>query len=178
MSLAQNRASRGEHTSSSSRLAHNELGLGIQSLELRSETFENGDTLPTRATIDGDGTPPFMYWDAPRVEAHSFALICEDPDAPRPEPFVHWLVYAIPSHTRSLDSNLVAFREGKNSRGQEGYAPAAPPHGDEPHHYHFQLFALDREVILPPDVDRGELIDAMRGHVVAWGELVGTYERC
>jgi Raf kinase inhibitor-like YbhB/YbcL family protein len=107
----------------------------------------------------------------------SFALICEDPDAKQPKPFVHWLVYAIPGHTRSVDSNLVAFREGKNSRGEEGYAPAAPPSGDRPHHYHFQLFALDREVMLAPDADRDELLNAIRGHVVAWGELVGTYER-
>jgi Raf kinase inhibitor-like YbhB/YbcL family protein len=145
---------------------------------VRSDTFEDGETLPTRSTIDGDGSPPIICWDSPQLEARSFALICEDPDSPQPTPFVHWLVYAIPGHTRSLDSNLVAFREGKNSRGQEGYAPAAPPVGHGVHHYHFQLFALDTDLALAADADRDELLSAIRGHVCAWGELVGTYERC
>src|SRR5512142_2883540 len=169
----------GERPTQKSRLASRRLATeDLHQLVVRSDTFENGETLPTRSTIDGDGSPPMICWDQPPSDAVSYALVCEDPDAPQSTPFVHWLVYAIPGHTRSLDSNLVAFREGKNGRGQEGYAPAAPPVGHGLHHYHFQLFALDNDPALPPDVSRDTLLDAMRGHVIAWGELVGTYERC
>jgi len=167
-----------ERPSPVSQLASRKLGLeGAERLVVRSDTFENGATLPTRSTVDGDGSPPLISWEGP-ANVQSFVLICEDPDAPQVTPFVHWLVYSIPGHTRSLDSNLIAFREGKNGRGQEGYAPAAPPVGHGAHHYHFQLFALDRDLTLPADVDRDELLRAMHGHVAAWGELVGTYERC
>ncbi len=169
----------GERPTPKLRLASRELCLDdLARFVVCSDTFANGETLPTRCTIDGDGSPPLIRWDQPPSEALSFALICEDPDAPQPRPFVHWLVYAIPGHTRSLDSNLSAFREGKNGRGQEGYAPAAPPVGQGLHHYHFQLFALDTDLALPADVDRESLLDAIRGHVTAWGEIVGTYERC
>jgi len=145
-------------------------------LELKSADFKHGATLPTRATADGDGTPPSLAWGEPPDGTRSFALICEDPDAPSPEPFVHWLVSAIPGSVRSLDANVSGFREGNNSRSSVGFTPAAPPKGHGSHQYHFQLFALDQELSAVDGMGREALARAMSGHVLAWGSIVGTYE--
>jgi Raf kinase inhibitor-like YbhB/YbcL family protein len=158
-------------------LCSRKLGLtNAAHLDLTSSDFQNQAPLPTRATSDGDGTPPPISWSDPPTGTVSFVLICEDPDAPLPEPFVHWIVYGIPSKTRCLDANVVGFQEGKNSRLSTGFTPAAPPPGHGTHHYHFQLFALDKHLNLPEGIGRGELVSELTGHVLAWGEIVGSYE--
>jgi Raf kinase inhibitor-like YbhB/YbcL family protein len=147
-------------------------------LQLRSPDFNAGEALPISCTVDGAGQPPALSWDAPPKDTVSLALICEDPDAPFPEPFVHWIVYAIPATTRAIATPLPsAARQGQNSTLKSGYTPAAPPPGHGVHHYHFQLFALNTVSQLEPNVGRGALLEHMRDHVLAWGELVGTYQR-
>jgi Raf kinase inhibitor-like YbhB/YbcL family protein len=147
-------------------------------LSLRSPAFSPGKPLPISCTIDGAGTPPALAWDTVPDDTVSLALICEDPDAPFPEPFVHWLVYAIPATARAIAPPLPAgAREGQNSTLRSGFTPAAPPPAHGLHHYHFQLFALDTVSTFEPDVGRSMLLENMRGHVLAWGELVGTYQR-
>lgn len=159
-------------------LATHRLGvLDMPRFRLASSEWREGQPLPTRSTTDGDGSPPPLIWDGVPGEPRSFVLICEDPDAPRKSPFVHWLVYAIPGHVRALDSNVDEFREGMNSRGECGFHPAAPPPGSGPHRYYFQLFALDAETNLPPRASLEALLEAMAGHVTAWAEIVGTYAR-
>jgi Raf kinase inhibitor-like YbhB/YbcL family protein len=144
---------------------------------LHSSDFRDNDLLPTRATVDGDGTPPPLSWGLLIPPPASLALICEDPDSAGATPFVHWVVYGISGTTQSLDANLRDFREGLNDQGTVGFAPAAPPSLDPPHRYVFQLFALDTDLNLPPGIAYDELVAAMQGHVLAWGELVGHYER-
>jgi Raf kinase inhibitor-like YbhB/YbcL family protein len=151
--------------------------LSLPRFELKSPDFKSGDWLPTRCSVDGDGAPPMLSWGLFDPKPGSFALICEDPDAPGSAPFVHWLVYGISGSALSLDSNLNDFREGLNDKGEIGYAPAAPPRGSGPHRYCFQLFALDTELNLPEGRDYDRLISALSGHVVVWGELVGRYQR-
>jgi Raf kinase inhibitor-like YbhB/YbcL family protein len=107
----------------------------------------------------------------------SVAVVCEDPDAPLPEPFVHWMVYGLPSTVQELDGTAAAHPEGLNSKLSIGYAPVSPLTGHGEHHYHFEVFALDVPLSLPRGAGRSALIEAMRGHVVAWGDIVGTYER-
>jgi Raf kinase inhibitor-like YbhB/YbcL family protein len=105
-------------------------------------------------------------------------VVVEDPDAPLPEPFVHWIVYGLPANVSSLDASTMAHAcEGKNSTMMTGFTPAAPPPGHGLHRYHFQVFALDAHLVLEAGPGRSKLFDAMRGHVLAWGEVVGTYER-
>jgi Raf kinase inhibitor-like YbhB/YbcL family protein len=145
-------------------------------LTLRSPAFANGHALPISATIDGEGSPPPISFRGVPMAARTLVLVCEDPDAPFPKPFVHWLAYGI-SATSAGTLVGAAPREGKNSNMKLGFAPAAPPAGHGPHHYHFQLFALDQELALAPGEGRNAVLDAMRGHVIAWGELIGTYER-
>jgi Raf kinase inhibitor-like YbhB/YbcL family protein len=146
-------------------------------IELTSPEFHNGATLPTRATIDGDGTPPALQWGVPDPAPGSWVVIAEDPDAPGSTPFVHWLVYGIDGSTPCLEANLNEFRQGLNDRGQIGYAPATPPRGAGVHRYCFQLFALDTELTLPEGRDLDRLLSAIQGHVLVWGELVGLYQR-
>jgi len=146
-------------------------------VEVTSPEFQNGSTLPTRATIDGDGTPPALHWGVLDPSPTSWVVIAEDPDAPGSTPFVHWLVYAIPGATQLVAANLNELRQGLNDRGQIGYAPAAPPRGAGIHRYCFQLFALDTELTLPEGRDLERLLSAMQGHAIAWGELVGLYQR-
>lgn len=147
-------------------------------LEVTSSAFHVGQELPRSATADGEGIPPPIAWKGVPEGARSMALVCEDPDAPFPEPFVHWIVYGIPAKDGTLDTSaLSTAREGLNSRGTRGYTGAAPPPGHGTHHYHFQVFALDTELPLHPGAGRSALLAAMRGHVVAWGDHVGTYGR-
>jgi Raf kinase inhibitor-like YbhB/YbcL family protein len=151
--------------------------LSLPRFDLLSSEFRNGEVLPTRSTIDGDGTPPPLSWGPLDPVPASYALICEDPDAPRTTPFVHWIVYGIPGGTLSLDANLNDFHEGLNSRGEVGFAPAAPPRGDGPHRYVFQLFALDTLLTLPAGRDYDRVLPALQGHVTVWGQLIGVYQR-
>jgi phosphatidylethanolamine-binding protein (PEBP) family uncharacterized protein len=90
---------------------------------------------------------------------------------------VHWIVYGIRASARLLDARTSAARQhGKNSKFGTDFLPIAPPPGHGVHHYHFQVFALDTETEID-GLGRGALVDHMEGHVLAWGELVGTYER-
>ena len=145
--------------------------------ELQSSEFRNDELLPTRASVDGDGSPPRLSWGILLPQPASLVLICEDPDAPGGKPFLHWLVYGISGETQSLDSNLNDFREGLNDHGDVGFAPAAPPRGEPAHRYVFQLFALDRELSLPPGARYEQVLAAMADHLLVWGQLTGLYER-
>jgi Raf kinase inhibitor-like YbhB/YbcL family protein len=134
--------------------------------------------LPISVTRDGAGDPPELVWESLPAGTKSIAVVVEDPDAPRPEPFVHWIVYGIPPSAVSLDATtLLAARQGKNSALRRGYAPPSPPPGHGVHHYHFQVIALDFPIAYADDVGKRELLATMLGHVLGWGEIVGTYER-
>ena len=145
-------------------------------IEVTSPAFTDGAELPRAATVDGAGSPvPLAFANVPEA-ARSLVVVCEDPDAPLPAPFVHWLVAGIPPEANGIASGA-SFVEGKNSALSVGFTPAAPPIGHGVHHYHFQVFALDATPAVLRGVGRGELLDAIRGHVVAWGDLVGIYQR-
>ncbi len=110
----------------------------------------------------------------------------EDPDAAENPPFVHWIMYNIPADITRLDKGVPpepqvelpkGALQGKNDRGAVGYFGPKPPPEDPPHHYHFQVFALDKVLELPFGASRAELLAAMEGHVLASGDLVGLYER-
>jgi len=148
-------------------------------VRVSSSAFASFDSIPRRYTLFGENVSPPLFWDGP-VTAVSFALLCEDPDAPTPQPFVHWVVYGLPSGTNQL---LAGVKEGApglfqgiNSFGHRCYDGPAPPPGDGPHEYHFQLFALDCELAFEGAADRAALVEAMRGHVLGVGKVVGTYE--
>jgi Raf kinase inhibitor-like YbhB/YbcL family protein len=109
-------------------------------------------------------------------------LIVDDPDAPCPFPFVHWVAYKIPGSLAGLAEGTRArslpdgVRQGRNSFEQLGYDGPAPPPG-RPHHYHFKLLALDHELDLKPGLDKKAVLAATEGHALAEAELVGVYQR-
>lgn len=155
-------------------------------LFVRSDAFENRGALPAKYSADGQDVSPPLSWSAVPSGTQSLALIVEDPDAPTPNPFVHWLLYNIPADLRGLPEDVRhenpasaakgAF-QGNNSNLKVGWTGMAPPQGDTPHHYHFQLFALDKRLDLEAGAGRSALVEAMAGHVIGRGEVVGTYQR-
>lgn len=158
------------------------------SIKLSSAAFGNERPIPKQFTGYGDDLSPPLAWNDPPPATQQFVLICEDPDAPTPEPWVHWTLYNIPADVRSLSPGLPARRtlqhpagvaQGCNSWGprQFGYRGPAPPSGHGVHHYHFRIFALDTALALKPGIDKSTLLSAIQGHVLDKGELIGLYQR-
>jgi Raf kinase inhibitor-like YbhB/YbcL family protein len=151
-------------------------------LAVSSSAFSGGSALAAKYSEYADGVSPPLSWPAVRG-AQSYAIIMEDPDAPQ-KPFVHWLAWNIPAGVTSLPEGLQeqprltepeGVLQGRNTRGSLGYYGPRPPVGDAPHHYHFQVFALDTVLSLPFGSDRDQLLKAIQGHVLAKGEVMGRY---
>jgi len=150
----------------------------VEMLNVTSPVFGAGQRIPRKYTGEGENVSPALSWSGAPEGTRQFALICDDPDAPRPEPWVHWVLYGIPPEVTDLaEGSSGGAMEGKNSSGRTGYHGPMPPPGHGTHHYHFKVYALDRPVHLPPGATKKELLEAMKGHVLAEGETVGTYER-
>lgn len=153
-----------------------------RTLELTSPDFRHGEPIPEGNTCDGADRSPALAWTGVPVETRSFALICDDPDAPRGT-WQHWLLYNLPAQACELEAGVPpdpelpsGARHGTTDFGRVGYGGPCPPPG-KPHRYFFRLHALDISLNLPPGVSREELDQAMSGHVLAVGTLMGTYQR-
>ena len=162
-------------------IAEADLGSGFAAIRLHSPAFPDGGAIPARFTEDGEGVSPPLLWDAPPDGTACLALIVEDPDAPAPQPLVHAIVWNIAADERALAEGAIRADgptpTGRNSYFMTGWLPPDPPSGHGPHHYAFQLFALASEPRLSGHPSRGQLVDAMRGDVLAAGLLTGTYSR-
>jgi Raf kinase inhibitor-like YbhB/YbcL family protein len=154
-------------------------------LVVKSSDFSDGGPIPKKYSQESaENLSPSLAWSGVPDRARELVLLCEDPDAPMAEPFLHWLAFGIPPRLGGLpdgvptQANLqTGIRQALNDGKTRGYTGPMPPIGHGVHHYHFQLFALDTELQLPADVDRKRVVEAMMGHVMAQGEIVGTYER-
>jgi Raf kinase inhibitor-like YbhB/YbcL family protein len=154
---------------------------------VNSLAFKPYFPIPRMYTQDGSNVSPPLDWNGVPSDAKELMLICEDPDAPRREPVVHWIMYRIPPQMQELPEGigqvaepamLTGARQSHNYEGTLGYIGPKPPVGHGVHHYHFQLFAMDQPLMTSSIVpDKEELAKAMSGHILAQGELVGTYER-
>ncbi len=163
---------------------------------LKVEAYEHGGVVVTSNGVDAegwldpvfsaaqDGTSPPLAWSGV-LEAEAYVLVVEDPDAPREDPFIHWLVWDIPGTATSLPANIGAAihpdemttaTQGLNSEGGHGWAGMAPPQGHGVHHYHFQLFAVSKRLEFRPDTTLEHLVEALKGITIAKGELVGLFE--
>jgi len=146
--------------------------------ELRSAAFRDGEALDPSFTADEeDSVAPPLEWSAPPAGTQELVLVVEDPDAPTPDPFCHWLVWRLPAQKGQLLEGETPPRVGKNSFGNSEWLLPDPPTGHGPHDYVFQLFALDLPLVLMPGATRGDLIEAMEGHVIAAAVLTATYVR-
>lgn len=145
-------------------------------VELSSTEVAEGQALPKSATCDGEGKSPALAWKS-TAEGKSFALVVDDPDAPKGT-YVHWVLYDIPKGTMSIPHGGTVGTAGTNSADKTGFTPACPPNGSGVHHYRFHLYALDVDQLGPkPGASRADVDAAMKGHVLADATLTGTYER-
>jgi hypothetical protein len=165
-----------------------EKGGTAMTIEVTSSAFEHEERIPEKYTEDGaDVSPPLSFSGVP-AEAKELVLICDDPDAPTAEPWVHWLLYKIPASVESLAEGIPnkprlkdppGVLQGKNSwkiGTQIGYRGPAPPPGG-PHRYFFQVYALNVKLVIEPGVTKSVLLQEIKDHVIAEGELMGVYER-
>jgi Raf kinase inhibitor-like YbhB/YbcL family protein len=147
-----------------------------QLLIVSSAAFGHGGAIPGRYSAYGAGDMPPIAWSALPSGTKSLALLVEDPDAPRPQPFVHWVAWNLVPAAGALPAALSGAVQGRNGRQLQGWFGPHPSDG-KPHHYHFELFALDRPLDLPAGTDRDGLVAAMQGHVVGKGQIVGIFTK-
>lgn len=164
-------------------------------MKLTSTAFEQNATIPAKYTGTGEDVSPPLSWSGAPPETKSFALICDDPDAPsrakpRPEgPWVHWVIYNLPADLTGLPEGIArqaqpaepaGARQGHNDFGSDNqsFRGPMPPPGSGPHRYFFKLYALDTQLELAPEkAGKKALLAAMEAHILAHGELMGTFER-
>jgi len=147
-----------------------------------SAAFPKGAAIPRDFTADGKDVSPALSWDDPPPGTKSFALVCDDPDAPVGT-WVHWVIWNLPAAARKLGQGVQPSGtladgsvQGKNDFGRIGYGGPAPPPG-KTHRYFFRLYALRDALTLGAGSSRSQLETAMKGRVLASAELIGTYRR-
>lgn len=147
------------------------------SLEVSSPAFVAGGDIPKTYSAFGERATPPLAWSPGPAGTKAYALIVQDPDAPTPRPFVHWIVFDIPAGVTALEQNRLprGAVQGNNSAASASWFSLSPPPGPA-HAYHFQVFALDRPLGLKQGAGREEVVDAMNGRVLASGELIGRYK--
>ncbi len=151
-------------------------------IELTSPAFSEGKPIPAKYAYAKQNVSPPLAWSGLPEATKSLALICDDPDAPRPKPWVHWVIYNLPASATGLKQDLPKAQrladpagavQGRTDYGEIGWGGPAPPSGM--HRYFFRLYALDVAPDLKSGLDREGLLRAMKGHVLAEGQLMGTY---
>ncbi|MDD5083236.1 MAG: YbhB/YbcL family Raf kinase inhibitor-like protein [Dehalococcoidales bacterium] len=155
---------------------------GEMTLSITSPAFGDGDEIPAKYTCQGEDVSPPLAWDEPPAGTRSFAMIMDDPDAPGGT-YTHWIMFNLPADSRQLAEAVPVQAEltggalhGENSAGRTGYSGPCPPAG-RAHRYQFTLYALSQVLDLKAGVTKSQVRDAMLGHILAWGQLTGTYRR-
>jgi Raf kinase inhibitor-like YbhB/YbcL family protein len=158
---------------------------GIMALTLKSSAFDNGGEIPSRYTCEGEDLSPSLVWTGVPETARSLVLIIDDPDAPDPKApkmiWVHWVLYNIPPDVTGLPEGVVPAKlspgmmEGLNDWKRIGYGGPCPPIGR--HRYFHKLYALDTVLGAMNTPTKAMVEAAMKGHVIAQTELMGTYQK-
>lgn len=150
-------------------------------MEIISSAFKPGETIPSKYTCDNIDISPPLTWSRVPPGTKSFALICDDPDAPSGT-YVHWVLFNLPPDTRELAEAVPkkdilenGARQGKNDYGKTGYGGPCPPSGT--HRYYFKIFALDCELDEKPGITKKDLVKVMESHVLEEGQLMGRYKK-
>jgi Raf kinase inhibitor-like YbhB/YbcL family protein len=150
-------------------------------IEITSTAFNEGGMIPTKYTCDGPDISPPLAWSSVPENTMSIALICDDPDTPVGT-WVHWVLFNLLPETKELPENLPTreilsngAKQGRNGSRRIGYSGPCPPGGT--HRYYFKIYALNTKLDLEPDVEKKELVEAMEGHILAEGQLMGRYQR-
>jgi Raf kinase inhibitor-like YbhB/YbcL family protein len=150
----------------------------VGALTVTSSAFSEGGTIPSEYTCEGRSVSPPISWSAVPPDTKGIAVIIDDPDAPRGT-YEHLVVFNLPPAERSLPSmSAMPATKGlaaRNSGGTTGFAPICPPSGR--HHYRFQVLALDTLLAPPMGASSADVASAIKGHVLARGELTGVYQK-
>jgi Raf kinase inhibitor-like YbhB/YbcL family protein len=147
-----------------------------------SDAFEDGEKIPEKYTCDGMSISPPLRWDTLPEHTISFAILCEDPDAPG-ETFTHWIIFNIPTNVMELPTDVEKKEklengaiQGINSTGYAGYTGPCPPEGPA-HRYFFRIYALDKKLNLSPPVKRNDFLKALNENILDEGQLMAKYSR-
>jgi Raf kinase inhibitor-like YbhB/YbcL family protein len=150
-------------------------------IKITSSAFENEGLIPPKYTCDGADISPPLQWEGVPEATKSIALISDDPDAPMGT-WVHWVLFNLPADTKELAENIPpdetlpnGARQGMSDFRRIGYGGPCPPSGT--HRYFFKIYALDTELDLAPGADKSDLLEAMEGHTLGQGQLIGKYKR-
>ncbi len=150
-------------------------------LDIKSSAFEEGELIPEKYTCDGEDVSPPLSWTPPPKETKSIVLICDDPDAPMGT-WVHWVLFGLSPDTLELPEGISHEKEvlggakhGLNDFRRYGYGGPCPPGGT--HRYFFKLYAVDTQVGLNAGATKDEVLNALKGHILAEGNLMGRYRR-
>jgi len=153
-----------------------------EKLTVQSSAFAGGAMIPAQFSGDGKDISPELTWSKVPAQTKSIAVTCTDPDAPGGT-WWHWIVFNLPPSTVQLAEGQSksptlpsGASQGNNDFDKTGYNGPAPPKGAV-HHYHFTVFALDNKLALKAGCSKAELLAALKGHILARGEHVGTYVR-
>jgi len=158
-------------------------------ITVTSPTLQANEVVPIDHTADGKNVSPALSWTGAPAATKQFALVYDDPDVVfGGQTFVHWVVYKIPGTAKGLPPELpmeavlagppeiAGTIQGLSGFKRAGYRGPAPPPG-KPHHYTWTVYALDAELPLEPGLNRNQLMEAMKGHIIGQGALVAIYER-
>ena len=152
---------------------------GIKKMKLTSSAFKQGESVPAKYSCDGDDVSPPLAWGGVPANTKSFALIVDDPDAPAGT-WIHWTLFNIPPSAKVLPEGIRKMAQlsdgsiqGMTSHGSVGYEGPCPPSGT--HRYYFTLYALDCLLNLDQSATKDVILNAIKGHVLAEGQLMGTY---
>lgn len=150
------------------------LAASTKGLDVKSPVFDNNGMIPKKYSCDGENVnPPITVGDLP-VGTKTVALIVHDPDAPVKGGYTHWVVWNIRPGVL-ITENYKDAPEGLNGSGKKGYTGMCPPSGT--HHYHFMAYALNITLNIDKRTDKKYLEKAMKGHILAQGDLVGLYKK-
>jgi hypothetical protein len=154
----------------------------VMKIQIQSTAFSEGQPIPGRHAFDKQNLSPDLQWSGVPSSAKSLVLICDDPDAPGGT-WVHWVLYDLTPSMTGLPEGIPQSptldsggKQGLNDFKRVGYGGPCPPPG-KPHHYLFKLYALDIRPELQPALTKKDLLKTMDGHVIAEGQLMGTYQR-
>lgn len=159
-----------------------------ESVEVSSEAFDHDTDIPIEYSAYGDNKAPDINWGSLPAGTKQVALILEDPIVAMPQPFVHWIAYNIPASATGLPEGLATdakvtghaqlsgMLNGVNGTGRTGYFGPRPPADGKVHNYHFTVYALDLDTILPQGLNKSGLLKAMEGKILGSGTLTGNYQ--
>ncbi|HPO14918.1 MAG TPA: YbhB/YbcL family Raf kinase inhibitor-like protein [Candidatus Hydrogenedentes bacterium] len=157
-------------------------GDSTMNFQISSTAFKQGEYIPKKHTGEGPDLSPALQWANPPAGVKSFALICDDPDAPVGT-WVHWVIFNIPASAAGLPEGVPTnkelkdgARQGTNDFRKIGYGGPMPPRGSD-HRYFFKLYALDLTLAMNSGVKKADVLKAMENHILGQAELMGRYKR-